>query len=94
MLRTLGQMSEAEAEQSFQKLEAFVDELKATQLEPVTQHGEIDQRYASFAFKYLKPADYQALGFEQPSEPGAFTRLQARQAMAYLYEQRKLKEAA
>ncbi|MCX7784179.1 MAG: hypothetical protein N2318_11125 [Meiothermus sp.] len=94
VLRTLGQMSEAEAEQSFQKLKAFVDELKATQLEPVSQHGETDRRYANFAFKYLKPADYQALGFEQPSEPDAFTRLQARQAIAYLYEQRKLKEAA
>lgn len=94
VLRTLGQMSEAEAEQSFQQLEALVEELKATQLEPVAQHGEIDQHYASFAFKYLQPDDYQALGFEQPKEPGAFTRLQARQAVAYLYEQRKLKEAA
>lgn len=94
ILRTLGRMSEAEAEQSFQKLETFVNDLKATQDEPVTQHSEADRRYAGFAFKYLKPADYQALGFEQPSEPSAFTRLQARQAVAYLYEQRKLKEAA
>lgn len=94
ILRTLERMSEAEAAQSFQKLEAFVDDLRATQDESVTQHGETDQRYAGFAFKYLKPADYQALGFEQPSEPSAFTRLQARQAAAYLYEKRKLKEAA
>ncbi len=76
------------------RLEAFVDHLRATQDEPVSLHGETDQRYAGFAFKYLKPADYQALGFEQSCEPSAFTRLQARQAAAYLYEKRKLKEAA
>jgi hypothetical protein len=94
VLRTLGRMGEAEAEQSFQKLEAFVDDLKATQDEPVAQHGEADQRYANFAFKYLKPTDYQTLGFAQPAEPSVFTRLQSRQAVAHLYEQRKLKEAA
>ncbi|WP_027891553.1 hypothetical protein [Calidithermus chliarophilus] len=94
VLRTLERISEAEAQQAYERLKAYVDELEATQDEPVSRHGETDQRYAGFAFKYLRAADYEALGFEEPAEPGAMTRLQARKAMAYLYEQRKSKEAA
>lgn len=94
VLRTLDRLSEGQAEQSYQKLKAFVDELESTQGDPVALHGETDQRYAGFAFKYMKPSDYQALDIEQPDEPGNFTRLEARRAVAYLYEQRKVKEAA
>lgn len=89
VLRTLDQLSETEAEASFDKLRAFVDELEATQDQAVLGFGETDQRYASYAFKYLKPSDYKALGFEQPGEPVEFSRIQARKAVAYLYEQRK-----
>jgi len=92
-LRTLEKISEQEAEESYRKLKAFVDELESTQNQPVALHGETDQRYAGFAFKYLKPMDYQALDMKQPEEPLGFTRLEARRAVAYLY-QRKAKEAA
>ncbi|WP_018464925.1 hypothetical protein [Calidithermus timidus] len=94
VLRTLERMSEAEASEAYGRLKDYVDELEATQNDPVALHGEVDQRYAGFAFKHLKPADYQALGIEQPDEPGSLTRLEARRAVAYLYEQRKKREAA
>ncbi|MDX2007801.1 MAG: hypothetical protein SFU83_21385 [Meiothermus sp.] len=88
-LRTLERMTEEEADQAYARLESFVADLEATRDQPVGRHGEADRRYAGYAFKYLKPMDYQALGFEQPGEPGEFTRVQARKAVAYLYEQRK-----
>lgn len=92
-LRSFGEIGEAEAQEALARLEALIRELEATQNEPVALHGETDQRYAGFAFKYMRSEDYQQLGIVEPAEPGTFTRLGVRKAVVYLYE-KKLKGAA
>jgi len=75
-------------------LQTRIQALEASAQEPVSLHGEADLRYARFAFKYLRAEDYAHLGLEAPAEPSDFTRLGARRAVAYLYEQRAAREAA
>lgn len=90
--RSFGEISEAQAQEALAKLEAWVHELEATQNEPVALHGEADQRYAGFAFQYMRPEDYRQMGIAEPADPGTFTRLEARKAVVYLHE--KLQGAA
>ena len=89
VLRTLDQISEEKARESLEKLEGFIAELESTAGEPVALHGDVDQRYASFAFKHLRSEDYRRLGLPEPAEPSHMTRLEARKAMAYIYDLRR-----
>jgi hypothetical protein len=89
VLRTLDQLGEEKARESLEKLEAFIAELDRTASEAVALHGDIDQRYASFAFKHLRSEDYRRLGLAEPAEPAHMTRLEARKAMAYIYDLRR-----
>jgi hypothetical protein len=89
VLRTLDQLDEDKARESLEKLEGFIAELENTASEAVALHGDVDQRYASFVFKHLRSEDYIRLGLKEPSEPQHMTRLEARKAMAYIYDLRK-----
>lgn len=94
VLRDLERLGAEEAEGHLGRLEARVHALESTAYDPVSLHGEADARYAGFAFKYMRAEDYMAIGLCAPAEPGEFTRIGARRAVAYLYGQKRVREAA
>ncbi|MER3483988.1 MAG: hypothetical protein C4332_13385 [Meiothermus sp.] len=94
ILRNLERLGSEEAEAQYERLEARIRALESTTDDLVSLHGEADAQYAGFAFKYMRPEDYTAIGLEAPAEPGEFTRIGARRAVAYLYGQKRAQEAA